>query len=75
MVARQIATHRHSTMLLQCIINKDAVLSQLNAALFRLIPPHAVQSICIKHRYAGQSTNIPVGAYPHGGASVPPARI
>ena len=42
-------------LLLRRILNKHTILYQLSAALFRLIPSNAVQSICIKHRYAGQS--------------------
>ena len=42
-------------LLLRRILNKHTILYQLRAALFRLIPSNAVQSICIKHRYAGQS--------------------
>ena len=57
-------------LLLRRILNKHTILYQLRAALFRLIPSNAVQSICIKHRYAGQSRWTQAKDPPPGGYSV-----
>ena len=52
MLARQIARDRDEHLLLRRIINKHTVLSQLNAALFRLIPLQLCPRTCLYSRYS-----------------------